>query len=86
MGSLTETVSLSENQTNGVVPEKSPRKPLQLTGALDRFESFDVTPVIGREFPSATLKEWLEDPNSDDLLRDLAVTGVISRFSLTVLI
>ncbi|KAJ5243177.1 Taurine catabolism dioxygenase TauD/TfdA [Penicillium citrinum] len=53
------------------------RRPLELTGALDAFESFDVTPVIGREFPNANLKDFLRAPNSDDLLRDLAVT--ISR-------
>jgi len=51
------------------------RKPLELTGALDAFESFDVTPVIGREFPNANLKDFLRAPNSDDLLRDLAVTS-----------
>ncbi|ETS81735.1 hypothetical protein PFICI_06737 [Pestalotiopsis fici W106-1] len=50
------------------------RSPLQLRGVLDNFESFDVTPVIGREFPNASLKEWLEAPNSDELLRDLAIT------------
>lgn len=51
------------------------RRPLELTGALDAFESFDVTPVIGREFPNANLKDFLRAPNSDDLLRDLAVTS-----------
>lgn len=55
------------------------RKPLELTGALDAFESFDVTPVIGREFPNASLKDFLRAPNSDDLLRDLAVTSQYSR-------
>ncbi|OJD34292.1 family taurine catabolism dioxygenase [Diplodia corticola] len=50
------------------------REPLKLSGALDQYEHFDVTPVIGREFPSANLKEWLEAPNSDELLRDLAIT------------
>ncbi|KAJ5372025.1 alpha-ketoglutarate-dependent sulfonate dioxygenase [Penicillium concentricum] len=50
------------------------RAPLKLSGALDAFESFDVTPVIGREFPNASLKDFLCAPNSDDLLRDLAIT------------
>ncbi|KAL2259280.1 hypothetical protein VTK26DRAFT_7106 [Humicola hyalothermophila] len=49
-------------------------EPLKLTGALDSYESFDVTPVIGREFPTANLVEWLNAPNSDELLRDLAIT------------
>ncbi len=51
------------------------RDPLKLSGALDAFDKFDVTPVIGREFPNASLKEFLRAPNSDELLRDLAITG-----------
>ncbi|KAJ4362351.1 hypothetical protein N0V83_010444 [Neocucurbitaria cava] len=37
-------------------------------------KQFDVTPVIGREFKDVNLKEWLRAPNSDDLIRDLAIT------------
>lgn len=51
------------------------RKPIKLSEALDAFESFDVTPVIGREFPNASLKDFLRAPNSDDLLRDLSATS-----------
>ncbi|KAL2158876.1 hypothetical protein VTH06DRAFT_4068 [Thermothelomyces fergusii] len=50
------------------------REPLKLSGALEAYEYFDVTPVIGREFPTAKLDEWLSAPNSDELLRDLAIT------------
>ena len=48
------------------------------TGILDQYESFDVTPVIGREFPHANLVSWLQAPNSDDLLRELALTSTSS--------
>ncbi|RYP36185.1 hypothetical protein DL767_003517 [Monosporascus sp. MG133] len=41
---------------------------------LDYFEQFDVTPVIGGEFVGVDLAEWLRAPNSDELLRDLAIT------------
>ena len=51
------------------------RQPLEYRGKLDEFDSFDVTPVIGREFPDAKLVDWLRAPNSDELLRDLAVTS-----------
>lgn len=51
------------------------KQPLKLSGALESFESFDVTPVIGREFPKASLVEWLDAENSDELLRDLAITS-----------
>lgn len=51
------------------------REPLKLSGALDKFEQFDVTPVIGREFVNVNLVELLRAPNSDELIRDLAVTS-----------
>lgn len=50
-------------------------KPLNSSGALEGQEYFDVTPVIGREFPKANLVDWLDAPNSDELLRDLAITS-----------
>ena len=53
----------------------SPNPPLQLEGVLSEFKSFDVTPVIGREFPEAKLAEWLRAPNSNELIRDLAITS-----------
>lgn len=54
---------------------ESHRKPLKLSGALDQFEHFDVTPVIGREYVNVNVVELLEAPNSDELLRDLAITS-----------
>lgn len=51
------------------------QQPVPLAGTLDQYESFDITPVIGREFPKANLVEWLNAPNSDELIRDLAVTS-----------
>lgn len=57
------------------VAKTQSRQPLKLSGALDAYESFDVTPVIGREFPTAKLVEWLDSPDSDALIRDLAITS-----------
>ncbi|KAF2716404.1 taurine catabolism dioxygenase [Polychaeton citri CBS 116435] len=78
MATTSQTITTSPHA--GVSSPASKREsytPLSLKGALDHYKSFDVTPVIGREFPDANLKEWLEAPNSDDLIRDLAIT--ISR-------
>ncbi|KAK4244319.1 hypothetical protein C7999DRAFT_44001 [Corynascus novoguineensis] len=50
------------------------KEPLKLGGALDHLEHFDVTPVIGREYVNVDLVELLRAPNSDELLRDLAIT------------
>ena len=52
-------------------------QPLKLSGALDQFESFHSTPCIGTEFPRAKLFEWLRAPNSDELIRDLAITSIV---------
>lgn len=54
------------------------KEPLKLSGILDQFESFDVTPVIGREFVGVNLAKWLRAPNSDELLRDLAITSKLA--------
>lgn len=44
--------------------------PLTYSGTLDTYEHFDVTNVIGREFPNLQLSEILHD---DDKIRDLAI-------------
>lgn len=69
----------TEQGTSNGQPETSEqftsKAPLELKGALDQFKSFDVTPVIGKEFENVDLAEWLRAPNSDELLRDLAITS-----------
>lgn len=68
-------VKAQEVVSRQAAPAKLVKTPMQLTGALDKFESFDITPAIGKEFPKANLAQWLEAPNADELIRDLAVTG-----------
>ena len=60
-----------------VLPEvlTNHREPLKVSGALDQYEHFDVTPIIGREFVNTNLAELLRAPNSDELIRDLAITS-----------
>lgn len=75
-----KTVQSSKGeQTN----EEAPKTPLELKGVLDQFKSFDVTPIIGREYSNVDLSEWLRAPNSDELLRDLAITSKSRRISFT---
>ncbi|KAG0645630.1 alpha-ketoglutarate-dependent sulfonate dioxygenase [Hyphodiscus hymeniophilus] len=47
---------------------------VKATGILDQYEHFEVTPIIGREYPHVNLVSLLKAPNSDDLLRELALT------------
>ena len=87
--SLTERVAHTEEQIHNRLATSSTgdkinltpdargrREPLRLGGVLDKFKSFDVTPVIGREFAEVDLAAWLEAPNSDELLRDLAIISI----------
>ena len=75
MATITETAPITVAQSINTAPQDHRRRPLKLRGALETYDSFDVTPIIGREYPTANLKEWLEAPNSDDLIRDLAITS-----------
>ncbi|KAK4043313.1 hypothetical protein C8A01DRAFT_43799 [Parachaetomium inaequale] len=66
----------TSNGPDDALPERleNHKEPLKLAGALDHLEHFDVTPVIGREYVNVDLVELLRAPNSDELLRDLAIT------------
>jgi hypothetical protein len=74
MATDTHTITTTE-ESRAPTRSKYPREPLLLKGVLDSYKSFDTTPVLGREFVDANLKEWLRAPNSDDLIRDLAITS-----------
>jgi hypothetical protein len=80
MATTTIQASGSVSETAAIESTRVHKEPLQLQGTLDKYESFDVTPIIGREFPTVNLKHWLEAPNSDELLRDLAITSQYPPF------
>ena len=67
----TETVEAKPEATSVT----STKPWVQSTSVLDKYEYFDVTPVIGREFTTGNLVEWLQSPNADELLRELALTS-----------
>ena len=55
---------------------KQAREPLSPSGALDRFEHVESTPVIGREYANVNVvNDILNAENSDELIRDLAITS-----------
>lgn len=51
------------------------QKPLRYKGSFDSYNHFEISPYIGTEFPkgSISLRDLLKAPNSDELLKDLAV-------------
>lgn len=81
MSSSTETIPIRAREESDQVLKDHRATPLKLAGVLDEYKSFDVTPVIGREFPDAQLTDWLDAPNADDLLRDLAITSMFPNFA-----
>ncbi|KAB8302846.1 hypothetical protein EYC80_006182 [Monilinia laxa] len=72
---MAEVPELNAAKGNVKPDVTSQEKWVKSTGVLDQFESFDVTPVIGREFSNVNLVEWLKAPNSDELL--LSQRGVV---------
>lgn len=69
------TLSHDHDLRGSAGDSSSVREPLKLRGLLDGYKPYDVTPVIGTEFPDANVVEWMKDANSDEILRDLAVTS-----------
>jgi hypothetical protein len=63
----------------GLTQSASFPTPFEYSGALDHYESFDVTNVIGREYPKVQLTEILKD---DAKIRDLAITGMWAAWRL----
>jgi hypothetical protein len=55
-----------------VAAQSALKEPLKYSGSLDEYKSFDVTKVIGREFPDLQISDILHD---DRKIRDLAITG-----------
>jgi hypothetical protein len=50
------------------------KQPLQKSDSIEHLDYVDVTPIIGREYPTAKLKEMLDATNAEEQLRDLAIT------------
>ena len=66
------TVPLAK-QTASFTNKNTLDKPLEYTGSLDQYKSFEVANVIGREYPDLQLNEILADNTK---IKDLAVIGL----------
>lgn len=66
-----------EADSKAVSPVKSGmiKEPLKVSGALPP-DYFDVTSIIGREYPTLQLTELMNSPRRDEYVRDLAITGM----------
>lgn len=66
-----------EAGSEAVAPVKSGmiKDPLKVSGALPP-DYFDVTSIIGREYPTLQLSELMNSPRRDEYIKDLAITGM----------
>ncbi len=48
-------------------------KPMGYTGSLDHLDFFEVTPIIGREYTTARIRDMLLADDAERQIRDLAV-------------
>ena len=65
-------------ESNGITVHSKAvfREPLKESGALDKHNWDDTTPLIGREFPNLNIvDDILGAQNADELIRDLAITS-----------
>lgn len=54
------------------------KEPLKVSGALPS-NFFEVTSIIGREYPDVQISELMSSPRRDEYIRDLAITGTCGR-------
>lgn len=78
-------VDQSINVQVPAVKSQLKKKPLTATGALDQFKHIDLTPVIGREYPTLNVVELMESPNADELIKELAYTSNVSAVHWAIL-
>jgi len=76
------TTTLSEDHLNSTAYHGGDARahsrcttPLIYSGSLDSYTHQDITPAIGREFQGLQAVDLLAAHNSDQLIRDLAVTS-----------
>ncbi|KAI5475248.1 hypothetical protein MNV49_001695 [Pseudohyphozyma bogoriensis] len=71
--SQTQTQTQSLESATASLSLRGSTVPLKSTGVLDKYSHFDNTPVIGRQFDDLQLVDLLNAPNSDELIKELAV-------------
>ena len=72
---LIDTHQNGATAQNGHTNTNKVQLPLKSNGSLAGYNYNDLTPNIGREFPSANLVDMMDAPNADELLTELALTS-----------
>lgn len=72
---LIDTTQNGATEQNGHANTNKVQLPLKSNGSLAGYDYNDLTPCIGREFPTANLVDMMNAPNADELLTELALTS-----------
>lgn len=73
------TDGAANGTTNGATVPRIPTScpscpsPLRYSGSLDHLRFFEITPIIGREYPDVKVTDILNAPNAEEQIRDLAI-------------
>lgn len=74
MPSATENGASNGDAKHGI-PTSCPScpQPLKYGGSLDAYPYFEISPIIGREYPTLKATDILKAPNAEEQIRDLAI-------------
>ncbi|EED82686.1 predicted protein [Postia placenta Mad-698-R] len=70
---MSNTATATLTETFSRLSVRASTDPLKPTGALDKYEFAELTPVIGREYSNVQLTDLLKAENADELIRELAI-------------
>jgi hypothetical protein len=72
----TTTTTTQPSGVVGTISARASYEPITRNKSLDKYEHFELNPIIGEEFGrQAQLSQILASPNADELIKDLAVLG-----------
>jgi hypothetical protein len=63
-------------------PPNSSYPPFPDAGTLKGLNVKPLTPIIGTEIRDVDITEWLRAPNSDDILRDVALLSMSLKIQI----
>lgn len=72
---MSNTATATLTETFSRLSVRASTEPLKPTGAFDKYEFAELTPVIGREYSNVQLTDLLKAENADELIRELAIIG-----------
>jgi hypothetical protein len=80
---ISPTDSSEQGQTLKTTKNAIHKEPLKASGSLSS-NYFDLTSIIGREYPDVQISALMNSPRREEYIRDLAITGMCEDVTNTV--